>query len=285
MEQLSFEQGLECAIDDTSYFRRIIDAGIVTAEYALEHSNVVWHLLCDPAGSDDNAALETARYLGSLAPAALSREIDQHVDTFRRYIRRYGSSDISQGVFELVFDHHPPDDDLLRTALQHSRNDAQVLMYLYNLKPELHDIRQVFCYACLAADMQIVQTLYDQHRDSLNLLDTFKHIAPYTVNEGRIAVYRWIASQEPRIFIKRLGPDRLIYAIAPAPLNVRGNAMQVDALHECSVCLQTGSDVATPCGHLFHKGCLQRWLAHRTRTCPNCRMEVPFVTPVTLRDT
>lgn len=45
-----------------------------------------------------------------------------------------------------------------------------------------------------------------------------------------------------------------------------------DAAPECSVCTETAvtDGFTTVCGHVFHVGCLAKWLAHNT-TCPNCR--------------
>ena len=44
---------------------------------------------------------------------------------------------------------------------------------------------------------------------------------------------------------------------------------------ECPVCYEgIGADVAsTPCGHSFHRACLDTWLA-RANTCPSCRTVV-----------
>lgn len=44
---------------------------------------------------------------------------------------------------------------------------------------------------------------------------------------------------------------------------------------ECSVCLtrfEPNSEVnRLPCGHFFHKGCLEKWLEYWNATCPLCR--------------
>lgn len=45
--------------------------------------------------------------------------------------------------------------------------------------------------------------------------------------------------------------------------------------HECSVCLtqfELESEVnSLSCGHVFHKECLEKWLAYWNITCPLCR--------------
>ena len=45
---------------------------------------------------------------------------------------------------------------------------------------------------------------------------------------------------------------------------------------ECTICMDSDdeSDVeATPCGHVFHRKCLKKWLMHR-RVCPYCTVNV-----------
>ncbi|CAM9682067.1 unnamed protein product, partial [Sphacelaria rigidula] len=48
---------------------------------------------------------------------------------------------------------------------------------------------------------------------------------------------------------------------------------------QCAICYAT-VDVAledymfTPCEHVFHKGCLTRWMAIKME-CPTCRAELP----------
>ena len=50
------------------------------------------------------------------------------------------------------------------------------------------------------------------------------------------------------------------------------------AADDCSICCER--DVVTnmfrtPCGHHFHRSCLQRWCDHNN-SCPNCREPNPF---------
>ena len=66
---------------------------------------------------------------------------------------------------------------------------------------------------------------------------------------------------------------------------------QVDKL-ECSICVEpisenqgeqsSGAKFVTPCNHMFHRGCIERWLTANANnaSCPNCRepMERPDVT-------
>ncbi|XP_040377552.1 probable E3 ubiquitin-protein ligase RHC2A [Oryza brachyantha] len=47
---------------------------------------------------------------------------------------------------------------------------------------------------------------------------------------------------------------------------------------DCAICLDRGDAAAawkeTPCGHSFHGGCLEKWVAAHT-TCPLCRHQMP----------
>ncbi|KAI0520381.1 hypothetical protein KFK09_007853 [Dendrobium nobile] len=47
---------------------------------------------------------------------------------------------------------------------------------------------------------------------------------------------------------------------------------------DCCVCLSSldEGDVTRklPCHHMFHRGCVDQWLAMRRRTCPLCRLSV-----------
>ncbi|XP_062199709.1 probable E3 ubiquitin-protein ligase XERICO [Phragmites australis] len=48
-----------------------------------------------------------------------------------------------------------------------------------------------------------------------------------------------------------------------------------DAAADCRVCLARFEPEAVvnrlPCGHLFHRGCLETWLLYDRATCPLCR--------------
>jgi len=49
----------------------------------------------------------------------------------------------------------------------------------------------------------------------------------------------------------------------------------------CSICLEPfESEVSqAPCGHVFHKECIQKWLLHKKKECPNCRFKVYAAPP------
>ena len=51
-------------------------------------------------------------------------------------------------------------------------------------------------------------------------------------------------------------------------------------MEPCIMCLESLNSgnsyiVTTPCGHLFHKDCLKKWLDTGKKTCPKCRTEIP----------
>jgi len=56
----------------------------------------------------------------------------------------------------------------------------------------------------------------------------------------------------------------------------RFNLLAVRERDECCVCLhgfegeEEVSEVVA-CRHLFHRGCLERWVSHLHSTCPLCR--------------
>eukprot|EP00746_Dinoflagellata_sp_MGD_P044786 gnl/MRDRNA2_/MRDRNA2_209515_c0_seq1.p1 gnl/MRDRNA2_/MRDRNA2_209515_c0~~gnl/MRDRNA2_/MRDRNA2_209515_c0_seq1.p1 ORF type:complete len:140 (+),score=26.48 gnl/MRDRNA2_/MRDRNA2_209515_c0_seq1:40-420(+) len=54
------------------------------------------------------------------------------------------------------------------------------------------------------------------------------------------------------------------------------NAGQHKDLAECEICLEEYKDgeelTRLPCMHIFHKGCIESWLATES-VCPNCRTD------------
>ncbi|CAM9303835.1 unnamed protein product, partial [Discosporangium mesarthrocarpum] len=46
---------------------------------------------------------------------------------------------------------------------------------------------------------------------------------------------------------------------------------------DCSICLSelTSHLAATPCGHVFHHECINQWVQHHSKTCPECKLPTP----------
>lgn len=78
------------------------------------------------------------------------------------------------------------------------------------------------------------------------------------------------------------GHSCLLHASAWTPM-VAGTKYKKDDKPTCSICweeIEQNKLVAkTPCGHLFHKQCLQNWFRRSqilfSPTCPNCRSTIP----------
>jgi len=94
--------------------------------------------------------------------------------------------------------------------------------------------------------------------------------------------------------------DRLVSAAGPGPAERMQRALlrparlgpipgvtttcgAAAAGDDCSVCLAGFGAAAVvnrlPCGHLFHRGCLETWLRYERATCPLCRAHVPAPAP------
>jgi hypothetical protein len=52
-------------------------------------------------------------------------------------------------------------------------------------------------------------------------------------------------------------------------------------VENCSICLmemwRKKRARAKPCGHRFHKSCIDRWISIRGLSCPYCRADVVYV--------
>merc|ERR1711865_1132943 len=58
-----------------------------------------------------------------------------------------------------------------------------------------------------------------------------------------------------------------------------GTELDIEAENDdCSICVDKmlvgDSALRIPCGHLFHKGCVRKWLQSSNK-CPVCRFELP----------
>lgn len=69
------------------------------------------------------------------------------------------------------------------------------------------------------------------------------------------------------------GPERCRYRLKPVRFGRRRH-VSVD----CRVCLgrfEPESVVSRlPCGHVFHKGCVEAWMDYKHDTCPLCRAQL-----------
>ena len=79
--------------------------------------------------------------------------------------------------------------------------------------------------------------------------------------------------------------ERFLRAFRPALYGVLvstacGAAEAAAGDDDCSVCLAGFEAEAVvnrlPCGHLFHRACLETWLRYERATCPLCRAHVPL---------
>lgn len=96
---------------------------------------------------------------------------------------------------------------------------------------------------------------------------------------GLLLAQHWLG---PRCFVPRvLLPRRYDYSRPVPPSRCGGDIETGDgAGRECVICMQL-VDVSsklqravTPCSHVFHKACLERWLSYK-HDCPTCRRPLP----------
>mmetsp|Transcript_24808 Transcript_24808/g.43685 ORF Transcript_24808/g.43685 Transcript_24808/m.43685 type:complete len:153 (+) Transcript_24808:29-487(+) len=58
------------------------------------------------------------------------------------------------------------------------------------------------------------------------------------------------------------------------PEEIASLPRHVGTVKDCSICMERSAEgLILPCGHIFHRQCVERWLKNRTN-CPNCRREV-----------
>ena len=66
-------------------------------------------------------------------------------------------------------------------------------------------------------------------------------------------------------------------------VDVNDPAYLADAI--CCICLEDLNEdaasassgrsvVSLPCGHMFHKGCVAKWLTEKSATCPLCKQQL-----------
>ncbi|CAL0331993.1 unnamed protein product [Lupinus luteus] len=95
--------------------------------------------------------------------------------------------------------------------------------------------------------------------------------------------FRYLHFLQPDIVFPHPPPEfqslsaLLIQEILPV---VKFSDMEEPAAETCAVCLyefEPDEEIRrlTNCCHIFHKGCLDRWMGYDQRTCPMCR--TPFI--------
>ena len=84
----------------------------------------------------------------------------------------------------------------------------------------------------------------------------------------------------PRCFVPRaLQPPRYDYS-RPVPAARGGDAESSDGGRECVICMgpvdvaSKAQRAVTPCAHVFHRACLERWTGVKPQ-CPTCRRPLP----------
>ena len=63
-------------------------------------------------------------------------------------------------------------------------------------------------------------------------------------------------------------------AAVPSSVGLKAKLREL-AEDECSICLEAESDVVTRCGHVYHRGCIEKHIdANALAVCPLCRAAV-----------
>jgi hypothetical protein len=50
-------------------------------------------------------------------------------------------------------------------------------------------------------------------------------------------------------------------------------------MEECSICLESETNVTLLCNHTFHKKCIDEWL-NKKNNCPICRHNITYNNPI-----
>ncbi|XP_010690700.2 uncharacterized protein LOC104904202 [Beta vulgaris subsp. vulgaris] len=122
-----------------------------------------------------------------------------------------------------------------------------------------------------------VEKLLDENRDNLRP----NEITNYVIAMDRIySRRRYCSDEEARALLESEAVDS--EAVKPSPASeaaiealerLDGGGKEVD----CSICLEEGGtmmSVRLPCKHVFHEGCIVKWL-HQSNVCPLCRYKLP----------
>mmetsp|Transcript_15168 Transcript_15168/g.21771 ORF Transcript_15168/g.21771 Transcript_15168/m.21771 type:complete len:158 (+) Transcript_15168:657-1130(+) len=73
--------------------------------------------------------------------------------------------------------------------------------------------------------------------------------------------------------LRRAIAASMVVTTAPTPATASTDSAAGTSASECVICMESinsGIARALACGHVFHRACIERWLADAT-TCPTCR--------------